>query len=291
VTLRVLISFAAWTPSTERHLADAASRVRLDWVLDSGAFTAHSKGQPITVEQYGKFLQALHARRDVPHPSRYMTLDVIGNPKGTLTNYAALRKMGFKPEPIFTRGAPLEQLDAYLETADRVAIGNLGNRKSRLGYLKYLFSQRRALAQRSHLLGVTELDSLLWWKPASVDSSSWATPLRYGTVSILLNDGRLVNYGRGDMHRLVQSKRRDEIEQALRNRGSTLAEAMVEANWKAHYKTAWRTRVTVRSWLTYCKIVAHTTGTDIYLAVTNIESLAILVEEYAGLNPTEKVAA
>lgn len=92
-----LISFAHFHHSTKmmQKAVDTAHGIRKAnerIMLDSGAFTNKTKPGTVRLEPYIEFLQS-HAKDF----DEFVTLDVIGSRKGTLDNYAALRKASLRP--------------------------------------------------------------------------------------------------------------------------------------------------------------------------------------------------
>ena len=80
--LNILVAYPYMNPQVIESLRRCGSWLR--FTLDSGAFTAWKAGKPIELDDYCRFLEQLPIK-----PWRYFTLDVIGNPDGTLKNYEA----------------------------------------------------------------------------------------------------------------------------------------------------------------------------------------------------------
>lgn len=143
--------------------------------MDSGAFSAHTRGIRIDLRDYYALIE--HFR-----PTRYAALDVIGNPEATRRNLRQMEEDGFHPVPVFTRGAPLSDLEDLLERGyTDIAIGNLVGRQSRehkasvLRCLADVFatlSKRDQRDVRIHGFGVTSVELLLRFPFYSVDSST-----------------------------------------------------------------------------------------------------------------------
>lgn len=88
--------------------------------LDSGAFGAFTRGQQIDIKYYCDFIKR--------HPGKfypYASLDVIGDWRGSASNYDRMRELGVEPMPTFHMGSPDKELRRILETADYVAMGGV----------------------------------------------------------------------------------------------------------------------------------------------------------------------
>lgn len=92
-----------------------------NYVLDSGAFTAHSSGKPIEVQT---FLDAVKRYRDMGIvPVEIFSLDVIGDWKGTKANTEFLWKNGVHAIPAFHHGEPEDVLKGYAKDYPKIALG------------------------------------------------------------------------------------------------------------------------------------------------------------------------
>lgn len=89
-------------------------------MIDSGAFTAFTSGKPIKLEEYAAYLKHWEGAWDYA-----MSLDVIGDPKGTAKNLAALEALGVPVLPVYTAKAGMAELRALARDHDYVAYGGL----------------------------------------------------------------------------------------------------------------------------------------------------------------------
>ena len=74
-----------------------ATQGHVDWLLDSGAFTAHQQGKEINLKEYIAFLHE--------HGSLFwqtIGLDKVGNSKATAQNLLVMRREGLNPMPVLT---------------------------------------------------------------------------------------------------------------------------------------------------------------------------------------------
>lgn len=187
--LNVLVSF----PYMTRSLLDTMRRHRYShrFLLDSGAFTAWKSGRSIDLDAYCRFLDSFPVR-----PWRYFTLDVIGNPKATLTNYQKMLRRGFTPIPIFTRGEDPSILDDYYKTSDVVGFGGLTARAKSRPYVNAIMEH--VGRRRVHWLGFTNGAYVKHYRPYMCDASTWASIARLSRVAIHLGDGIVVQFSKTD---------------------------------------------------------------------------------------------
>jgi len=181
IRLNLLVAYPYMTNQAIDIINRNQDKIR--FVLDSGAFTAWKAGKPIEIDQYCRFLDSLPFK-----PWRYFTLDVIGNPDGSMKNYELMLKRGYKPVPIFTRGEDPSALDEYYKTSDLVGIGGLvGTQKNKAfvnGIMKYVGNRR------VHWLGFTNVDYIKQYKPYMCDSSGWESGARYATLRLYMGGGK-----------------------------------------------------------------------------------------------------
>jgi hypothetical protein len=183
VGVNLLLSYAF-------HADTRLDEVRKDMVcgqimIDSGAFTAWSKGREIKLTEYATYLQ-----RWVGCWDHAITLDVIGDPAASRVNTHRLHGMGLPVMPVFTRNDTLAEFDAMVTDVGYVAVGGLVGlpavaQRARAGML-----QRRALDAGGgiHALGIGSMSSLRAVRPYSADASSVSGAFRFGTVVYF--DGR-----------------------------------------------------------------------------------------------------
>lgn len=156
--------------------------------LDSGAFTAHTKGVEISLDEYIKYI---HANKK--HITTYCALDVIDDPKATWEAVKEMEAQGLKPLPVFHSGEDTKYLKRYLDSGyDYVGIG--GAAGSKKWSREYYFDRiRRILLKpggepriRCHGFGITEPQYMLMFPWYSVDSTSWVLQAAFGAIYVLL---------------------------------------------------------------------------------------------------------
>jgi len=115
--LNVLESY--WALKTRRELKIEKPFVKR-FFLDSGAFSAWSKGVTIDLDRYINFIKRFKEHLDV-----YANLDNITDIQETEDNQKKMEDAGLKPLPVFHHGEPFEILDRMLDTYDYIALGGM----------------------------------------------------------------------------------------------------------------------------------------------------------------------
>lgn len=178
--INILISVPYISASSLEALSRHRKHIRL--LIDSGAFTNWKQGKEVSVDEYMRFLDNFPLE-----PWGYFVLDKVGDPEGTWKNYEKMINSGYKPIPIFTRGAPIEHLERYYEHSDLVGIGGLVQTRGNKGYLKYFMEV--VGSRKIHWLGFTRPEFLHQYRPYSADSSSWSAAIQYGFVWCYMGGG------------------------------------------------------------------------------------------------------
>jgi hypothetical protein len=174
--------------------------LKVKLMLDSGAFSAWTRGEKIDLEEYMKFI-----RDNADLVETYINLDVIPGQRGvrptvgevdwaaaaSLDNYKAMRAAGLHPIPVFHFGEAFIWLERLMETgADYICLGGTVGRR---------FSDKRDFFDKSftiltngrgeplvkvHGLGVSEGRFVSRYPWQSVDSTSWAIAPIYGMILV-----------------------------------------------------------------------------------------------------------
>jgi len=148
--------------------------------MDSGAFSAKSLGEPISIKEYMQFL-----RKWLDHIDIYANLDVIGDAKGTMSNQRIMESEGFKPLPVFHTHEPITVLRQYAEQYDYIALGGMVGKKAKqlIPWLAKCFKLVGDQVQ-FHGFGLTSWKLLKMFPFRSVDSSSWTQSFRFGQIPL-----------------------------------------------------------------------------------------------------------
>lgn len=171
----------------------AANKVPI--LLDSGAYSAYTKGEIIDLSAYADFLFSMQDKGyNIEH---FANLDVIGDPEKTMQNHQWLCQQGLEPMPVYHYGEPVEYLQAYLECGSHVALGGLmqGTRQQLLQWMDFLFDRYLTDAEgkaivKVHGFGLTSATFLFRYPWYSVDSSSWVMTGAMGGVLIPVFNSR-----------------------------------------------------------------------------------------------------
>lgn len=198
--LNVLVAFPYCSKDFLRFFKARGDQLRI--LIDSGAFTAWKQGTQITIDEYCSFLDAMPVK-----PWRYFMLDVIGDPAATWKNYEIMRKRGFDPIPIFTRGEDFDHLDRYYDRTDVVGVGGLVRTQRNRAFVNGIM--KRIGKRRVHLLGFSDLNFLKSYKPYSCDSSGW-NQQAYGQLRLYM--------GAGQFAYLSQQEARESIPEPVADR-------------------------------------------------------------------------
>jgi hypothetical protein len=162
---------------------------------DSGAFTAHSVGKPVSIEKYAKWLWKWH---DVFNVS--VNLDVIGSAQGSHKNLNILRGYGLNPLPVFHSGADIDDIKREVDNgATYIALGGLVVRQDHDRMIRWIDSVFNAIPEsvNVHGFGFTKMDYMLKWNWKSVDSSTWVAGARFNRI-ILFDNGNFVSCNLSD---------------------------------------------------------------------------------------------
>jgi hypothetical protein len=155
---------------------------RLRFFADSGAHSARTLGIHIGLEDYAKWVLRWRHWFTI-----YANLDVIGGADATRVNQRRLEEeYGLEPMPVFHTGEPFSVLESYIEDGyTYIALGKLlGNAVDKLRpWLRKAFRIAEGHAV-FHGFGMTNWQILKEFPFYSVDSSSWSSGFRYGTLKL-----------------------------------------------------------------------------------------------------------
>ena len=150
---------------------------------DSGAYTAHTKGQPVNVMDYGSWVYEW--RKYFPH---YANLDVKGDVDAGLRNLEVLQGLGLAPIPVYHGGEPWSVWEDFCRDFDYVALGGMAGGVMQTHNPKVLHWLDKcfeiANGKAVHGFGMTNWSVVRRYPWRSVDSSSIGSGYRYGQVNI-----------------------------------------------------------------------------------------------------------
>lgn len=91
-----------------------------DLFLDSGAFSAFTKGKVINIDEYIGFI-----KKNEKVITTYAGLDVIGDSEATRKNVEYMESKGLHPLPTFHHGSDYEELERMVKKYNYIALGGL----------------------------------------------------------------------------------------------------------------------------------------------------------------------
>jgi hypothetical protein len=161
--------------------------------LDSGAFSALTKGVQIDIQKYCDYC---HENSDIIEYAS--VLDAIGDPKQTWRNQSTMESRGVSALPCYHYGEPTDVLDWYVERYPYVTIGGMVpiSTKQLIIWLDRIFEEHLCESDgtprvKVHGFGLTSLDLMFRYPWYSVDSSTWVQWSAFGMILIPGHMGQL----------------------------------------------------------------------------------------------------
>lgn len=148
-----------------------------DWVMDSGAFSAHSMKVKIDLQKYIETCKELLATDK--KLTEVFSLDVIGDHKQSLINTEEMWRQGVPAIPCFHVGEPQELLIYLAKTYPKIALGGAVGFKGKDHWAAQCFS--RVWPKKIHGFGYGGKPSIMALPWHSVDATNWETgPCKFG---------------------------------------------------------------------------------------------------------------
>jgi len=150
-----------------------------DWVLDSGAYSAHTSGVVIDLAEYTATCK--HLLKTDPTLSEVFALDVIGDWRASLRNTERMWADGVPAIPCYHLGEPDDVLIGLARDYPKIALGGVAHRtaKRKRAWAAQCFA--RVWPKAIHGFGFgseTAVMSLPWH---STDATNWETgPCAFG---------------------------------------------------------------------------------------------------------------
>jgi len=176
-----LVSYHYFKKDDIGAMADGGLRL----IGDSGAFSAVTQGAEIDLYAFADW-----AKKWKKKLAWVASLDVIGDPDGTLRNFEKLRNMDLNVVPTVHFGTKPQALDDYIKDGvDFVGLGGMVGQGGGPQLLRWIVSMFRYARDnhpqmRFHGWGMTQattLQALPWY---SADSSSYGSAWRYGQARL-----------------------------------------------------------------------------------------------------------
>ena len=158
--------------------------------LDSGAFSAFTKGVKVDMPKYCRYIQAnMDIIETVDDTVCASVLDSIGSAQGTYENQVAMEGLGVRPLPCFHYGEDERYLEWYVANYDHITLGGMvpistPQLKFWLDRIwnDYLIDDAGRPRIRVNGFGLTTQSLMKRYPWYSVDSSSWVQIAATGNV-------------------------------------------------------------------------------------------------------------
>ena len=148
-----------------------------DWVLDSGAFSAHNSGTEIKLQDYINCCKELQATD--PTMTEVFALDVIGDWKASLKNCEEMWRQGVEAIPCYHVGEPETELRAMAKDYPKIALGGCVGYKQKLKFAEQAFA--RVWPKAIHGFGFGSEKDIMALPWHSVDATNWEIgPCKFG---------------------------------------------------------------------------------------------------------------
>lgn len=177
----------------KRSFVEAMRRDNTKVFLDSGAFSAFSKGAKVDLPRYCDYI---HANKDIVEVAS--VLDGIGDPELTWQNQWQMEQRGTNPLPCFHYGEDTAYLDHYVANYDYITLGGMVPVSTQQLYhwldrmwAEHLTDEHGKPLVKVHGFGLTSIPLMAKYPWYSVDSSSWVQISSNG--SIILDGGRTLS--------------------------------------------------------------------------------------------------
>jgi len=281
MNLKLLLSYHYFkNQDLDKIIHENFDDVRPQIFIDSGAYSAFTQGVTINIREYAEWV-----KRWKHLITTYSNLDVIGSAEQTQVNQSRLHDFGLDPLPVFHVGEPWQYLEHYIERYKYIALGGMVPYATQPKLLMPWLIRAFKMAQGRtvyHGFGCTSFEllrNLPWY---SVDSTTWAMGIRYGSMPILDHAGhikqiRMNNYQALYKHaKQIRALGFDPEEFSDNNTNGKLKREMsIALAIKAHHKAEqW-----FKQYHGSISMIGNTNddeaGLHIYLAGSNIKEIRI----------------
>jgi hypothetical protein len=172
----VLVSYVYLKP----FLASRPTMRIRDWVMDSGAFTAHHMGKVIDLDDYTGLCRDLKAQDKML--SEVFALDDLADWRISLRNTLQMWKAGVEAIPCFHYGEPWEVLDGLAADFPKIALGGCVWLSATAKEAFTMECFHRVWPKPIHGFGFGSERHIMQFPFDSVDATNWQIgPMRFGT--------------------------------------------------------------------------------------------------------------
>ena len=186
--------------------------------LDSGAFSAFTKGVEVDLPKYCDYIK--RNKDIIEHVDGTLlasVLDGIGDPLKTWQNQLAMEQLGVRPLPCFHYGEDERYLEWYIANYDYITLGGMvpiSTPQLKLWldriWEKYLTDGSGRPRVKVHGFGLTTVSLMERYPWYSVDSSSWVQIARVGGM-LLMPEARVINVSNQSPQRRVEGQHIDTL--------------------------------------------------------------------------------
>ena len=166
---RLLCSYWYFKSRSLREFCNSIG-YRPEIILDSGAYSAFTKGKSVNLFDYMKYIE-----ENAEYISWYVALDVIGDSFSTKAYYEIMRSKCFNPVPVFHYDDDFSLIQYYARAgAEMVALGNtvrIRNKEEVARWCRLVHQQQPDILL--HLLGSSSQKIIDCDVVTSCDSSAW----------------------------------------------------------------------------------------------------------------------
>lgn len=155
----------------EPFLKNRANYCYRDWVLDSGAFSAHNSGMVIELNQYIDF--CLKLMSEDPTLTEIFALDVVGDHEASIKNTEEMWRQGVPAIPCYHAGEPEDALMHIAKMYPKIALGGVALERAdkKLRWAEQCFA--RVWPKKIHGFAYCTEAAILGLPFHSVDATSW----------------------------------------------------------------------------------------------------------------------
>ncbi len=154
-------------------------------IIDSGAFSAFTHKEVITLDAYINFVHLLKKK----YPTiLYVNLDVIGVAKDSYDNWIEMRRQGLDPIPVYHCTTDVSWLLKYLSLTEYVGLGAVAKMRDsvRMRLLdrawNCMIDKAKMPTHKVHGMGITSFKLMQRYPWYSVDSSAPMTLAVFGKL-------------------------------------------------------------------------------------------------------------
>lgn len=150
-----------------------------DWVMDSGAFSAHNSGATVDLQEYTDCCKRLTA--EDPKLTEVYALDVIGDWRGSLKNTEKMWAQGVQAVPCFHADEPWDVLVGMARDYPKIALGGVALAKSgkKMAWAAQCFA--RVWPKKIHGFAFGSEKAIMTLPFHSVDATNWEIgPCKFG---------------------------------------------------------------------------------------------------------------